>query len=102
MIKNGENGSFLVVFPLVRLVSSLQGFNSPGIHFLNFFNDPRIIGEQRIAALWVLERRDVVQVRMKIQRFDVLDGSGFATDYGCRGCYSKGEACDFILGQEKR
>ncbi|GKA48370.1 hypothetical protein Tco_0741328 [Tanacetum coccineum] len=49
-IKNGGNGSFRVVFPLVRLVSSLQGFNSLGIHFLNFFNDPRIIREQRIAA----------------------------------------------------
>ncbi|GKB67222.1 hypothetical protein Tco_0928634 [Tanacetum coccineum] len=52
MIKNGGNGSFRVVFPLVRLVSSLQGFNSSGIRFLNFFNDPRIIWEQRIAALW--------------------------------------------------
>ncbi|GJR43530.1 ribonuclease H-like domain-containing protein [Tanacetum coccineum] len=50
MIKNGGNGSFRVVFPLVRLVSSLQGFNSSGLHFLNFFNDPRIIWEQRIAA----------------------------------------------------
>ncbi|GJZ64582.1 hypothetical protein Tco_0621003, partial [Tanacetum coccineum] len=37
-------------FPLVRLVSSLQGFNSSGLHFSTFFNDPRIIWEQRIAA----------------------------------------------------
>ncbi|GJS01579.1 hypothetical protein Tco_0318087 [Tanacetum coccineum] len=50
MIKNGGNGSFRVVFPLVRLVSSLQGFNSLGIRFLTLFNDPRIIWEQRIAA----------------------------------------------------
>ncbi|GJR14071.1 hypothetical protein Tco_0796723 [Tanacetum coccineum] len=50
MIKNGGNGSFRVVYPLVRLVSSLQGFNTSGIHFLNFFNDPRIIREQSIAA----------------------------------------------------
>ncbi|GJT82417.1 ribonuclease H-like domain-containing protein [Tanacetum coccineum] len=50
MIKNGGNGSFRVVFPLVRLVSSLQGFNSSGLHFYTFFNDPRIIWEQRIAA----------------------------------------------------
>ncbi|GJS91206.1 hypothetical protein Tco_0773842 [Tanacetum coccineum] len=50
MIKNGGNGSFRVVFPLVRLVSLLRGFNSSRIHFLNFFNDPRIIREQRIAA----------------------------------------------------
>ncbi|GJV84892.1 hypothetical protein Tco_1524790 [Tanacetum coccineum] len=50
MIKNGGNGSFRVVFPLVRLVSSLQGFNSSGLRFLNFFNDPRIIREQRISA----------------------------------------------------
>ncbi|GJY26655.1 hypothetical protein Tco_0401381 [Tanacetum coccineum] len=57
MIKNGGNGSFRVVFPLVRLVSSLQGFNSSGIRFLNFFNDPRIIWEQRIAALRVIVRR---------------------------------------------
>ncbi|GKC30947.1 hypothetical protein Tco_1038241 [Tanacetum coccineum] len=50
MIKNGGNGSFRVVFPLVRLVSLLRGFNTSGLHFLNFFNDPRIIREQRIAA----------------------------------------------------
>ncbi|GJW85186.1 hypothetical protein Tco_0158331 [Tanacetum coccineum] len=31
MIKNGRNGSFQVVFPLVRLVSSLRGFNSSGL-----------------------------------------------------------------------
>ncbi|GJW57978.1 hypothetical protein Tco_0104709 [Tanacetum coccineum] len=31
-----------------------------GLHFLNFFNDPRIIWEQRIAALWVDENSRVV------------------------------------------
>ncbi|GJQ93648.1 hypothetical protein Tco_0004787 [Tanacetum coccineum] len=30
-----------------------QYFHSSGLRFLNFFNDPRIIWEQRIAALWV-------------------------------------------------
>ncbi|GJS89326.1 hypothetical protein Tco_0771962, partial [Tanacetum coccineum] len=50
MIKTGGNWSFQVVFPLVRLVSSLRGFNTSGLHFLNFFNDPRIIRELRIAA----------------------------------------------------
>ncbi|GJX18474.1 serpin-ZX [Tanacetum coccineum] len=60
MIKNGGNGSFQVVFPLVRLVSSLRGFNSSGLRFLNVFYDPRIIWEQRIAALWL--RGDAVDV----------------------------------------
>ncbi|GJX88243.1 hypothetical protein Tco_0340257 [Tanacetum coccineum] len=32
------------------------------LHFLTFFNDPRIIWEQRIAAFWVEKRRDVVRV----------------------------------------
>ncbi|GJT00546.1 hypothetical protein Tco_0821715 [Tanacetum coccineum] len=50
MIKNGGNGSFRVVFPLVRLVSLLWGFNSLRLCFLNFSNDLRIIKEQRIAA----------------------------------------------------
>ncbi|GKF20763.1 hypothetical protein Tco_0069401 [Tanacetum coccineum] len=50
MIKNGGNGSFWVVYPLVRLVSSLQGFNTSRLCFLNLFNDPRIIREQRIAV----------------------------------------------------
>ncbi|GJY61020.1 hypothetical protein Tco_0461677 [Tanacetum coccineum] len=50
MIKNGGNGWFRVVFPLVRLVSCSRGFKSSKHHFLNFFNDPRIIREQRIAA----------------------------------------------------
>ncbi|GKB48058.1 hypothetical protein Tco_0898811 [Tanacetum coccineum] len=31
-----------------------------GIHFLNLFNDPRIIWEQMISTIWVRERRDVV------------------------------------------
>ncbi|GJW63476.1 hypothetical protein Tco_0115360 [Tanacetum coccineum] len=50
MIKNGGNGTFRVVFPLIRLVSLLWGFNSSRLRFLNFFNDPRIIREQRIVA----------------------------------------------------
>ncbi|GJV99162.1 hypothetical protein Tco_1554414 [Tanacetum coccineum] len=62
MIKNGGNGSFRVVFPLVRLVSLLRGFNSSGLHFLNFFNDPRIIREQRIAAYNGYRGGGVVQV----------------------------------------
>ncbi|GKD40064.1 ribonuclease H-like domain-containing protein, partial [Tanacetum coccineum] len=65
MIKNGGNGSFRVVFPLVRLVSLLWGFNSSGIHFLNFFNDPRIIREQRIAAYKGYRGGGVVRVVMK-------------------------------------
>ncbi|GKB25155.1 zf-CCHC domain-containing protein [Tanacetum coccineum] len=39
-----------VVFHLVRLVSCSRGFKSSKFHFLNFFNDPRIIREQSIAA----------------------------------------------------
>ncbi|GJW47102.1 hypothetical protein Tco_0078748 [Tanacetum coccineum] len=35
---------------LRKIVSFLQGFNSLGLHFLTFFNDPRIIREQMIAA----------------------------------------------------
>ncbi|GJY88515.1 hypothetical protein Tco_0503143 [Tanacetum coccineum] len=67
MIKNGGNGSFRVVFPLVRLVSLLRGFNSSGLCFLNFFNYPRIIREQMIAA-YGFERGDgVVRVRMSAQ-----------------------------------
>ncbi|GJU82459.1 hypothetical protein Tco_1284824 [Tanacetum coccineum] len=64
MIKNGGNGSFRVVFPLVRLVSSLQGFNSSGLHFLNLFNDPRIIWEQIIAANWVIENKAGVELKL--------------------------------------
>ncbi|GJU36966.1 hypothetical protein Tco_1185320 [Tanacetum coccineum] len=62
MIKNGGNGSFRVVFPLVRLVSLLRGFNSSGLCFLNLFNDPRIIREQRIAAYNGYRGGGVVQV----------------------------------------
>ncbi|GJU56790.1 hypothetical protein Tco_1234556 [Tanacetum coccineum] len=68
MIKNGGNGSFRVVFPLVRLVSLLRGFNTSGLHFLNFFNDPRIIREQRIAAYKGYRGGGVVQVRMSYLR----------------------------------
>ncbi|GJX68289.1 hypothetical protein Tco_0304016 [Tanacetum coccineum] len=35
-----------------------------GLHFLNFFNDPRIIREQRIAAYKGYRGGGVVQVRM--------------------------------------
>ncbi|GJR81750.1 hypothetical protein Tco_0152535 [Tanacetum coccineum] len=37
----------------IKNIGLLQGFNSSRLHFLNFFNDPRIIREQRIAANWV-------------------------------------------------
>ncbi|GJS63464.1 hypothetical protein Tco_0678028 [Tanacetum coccineum] len=33
-----------------------QGYREPGLHFLNFFNDPRIIREQRIAFQLGLRR----------------------------------------------
>ncbi|GJT54296.1 hypothetical protein Tco_0989350 [Tanacetum coccineum] len=34
-----------------------QGISASGLHFLTFFNDPRIIWEQRIADLWGLRMR---------------------------------------------
>ncbi|GJR06693.1 hypothetical protein Tco_0529677 [Tanacetum coccineum] len=109
MINNGGNGSFRVVFPLVRLVSLLRGFNSSGLHFLNLFNDPRIIREKRIAA-YGFERGDgVVRVRMSAQdpylylcgglvhRFEVL--AWFSC---CRGLSrQKKSHVAFIIDQEK-
>ncbi|GJU46524.1 hypothetical protein Tco_1203790 [Tanacetum coccineum] len=51
LVTRGVNiASDLFPIPLVHLVSLLRGFNSSGLRFLNFFNDPRIIREQRIAA----------------------------------------------------
>ncbi|GJT86462.1 putative ribonuclease H-like domain-containing protein [Tanacetum coccineum] len=67
MIKNDGNGSFRAVFPLVRLVSYSRGFKSSGLHFLNFFNDPRIIREQRIAAYKGYRGGSWVQIGMKIE-----------------------------------
>ncbi|GJR41909.1 hypothetical protein Tco_1310012 [Tanacetum coccineum] len=40
----------------IRTEYSAYWLPQQGIHFLNFFNDPRIIREQRIAAKWVIER----------------------------------------------
>ncbi|GJS32242.1 hypothetical protein Tco_0530624 [Tanacetum coccineum] len=58
MIKNGGNGSFRVVFPLVRLVSLLRGFNSSRLRFLNFFND-QDHKEQRNAAKLGFEKEEM-------------------------------------------
>ncbi|GKA57299.1 hypothetical protein Tco_0756487 [Tanacetum coccineum] len=42
-----------------------SGFNTSGLRFLNFFNDPRIIREQRIAAYKGYRGGGVVQIGMK-------------------------------------
>ncbi|GJT57227.1 hypothetical protein Tco_0992281 [Tanacetum coccineum] len=47
-----------------------------GIHFLDFFNDPRIIREQRIAANWVIEGGGLVRVEMNTRVPYLYSNSG--------------------------
>ncbi|GJT43347.1 putative reverse transcriptase domain-containing protein [Tanacetum coccineum] len=50
MVETGQNRDFRLRTARVTTPSLLWGFNSSRICFLNFFNDPRIIREQCIAA----------------------------------------------------
>ncbi|GJW84775.1 hypothetical protein Tco_0157920 [Tanacetum coccineum] len=105
MSKNGGNGSFRVIFPLVRLVSLLWGFNSSKFHFLNFFNDPRIIREQRIAAYKGYRGGDDVEslgaVLERLWCKVEVDGGGFGS-CGVRGCLEQKEGHVSLILTKRR
>ncbi|GJY39461.1 hypothetical protein Tco_0425825 [Tanacetum coccineum] len=63
-------------------------YKSAGLHFLDFFNDPRIIREQRIAANWVIEGGgDVKEARNLGQPSSDRSQSGTEDDLTLQSVY---------------